>query len=136
MDYDNWLQKSAGCFDDGEFYADEHLDEIYNYWNGYIQSPKDLLKGSIPGFESFLAFAEEDEDFFNDFDDGNVEDVEEWILKDPDKHVTKLWGVVKPKDGESLETFLNKGNEWDDMVTEYEEYIHDSYEDAKTDYYS
>lgn len=136
MDYDNWLQKSAGCFDDDVFYADEHLDDIYEYWSEHVQSPKDLLTGYIPGFESFLTFAEEDDDFLNDFDDGNVKDVEEWITKDPNGHVTKLWDMIKPKDGESLETFLNKGNEWDDMAVEYEEYLHDSYEDAKADYYS
>lgn len=139
IDYDWWLQKSAGCFDDDDCY-EPSVDEVYDYWvdnyliKGEEPSVEYFLSGDL-GTDSFVALAEQNESFIRDYESGIVEDIDDWFNKDPDGHATAFWNKVKPVNGKTLCYLLNshvydskykKGTEWDDLYDEAEEYYTES----------
>lgn len=103
MDYDYWLQKGAGCFD--EYYeADD--DEIFEwYYDKYNDVPvKEALDDyDIPScvVDAIIDRMWEDENVLKDLEAGVVEDLQEWLDKHPGQYEA-LYEKYKPKNADEL----------------------------------
>lgn len=139
MDYDYWLQKSAGCFDD---YYEASNDEIFDWYDRYYSedvTPKMVLYGDwdeldyIPSIvvESISDKIAEDEEFIRAYDAGFVEDLVEFNKKYPEraraicekyipKNAKDLWNLLGRERWDSLEEQFYEGyNNQEDLSYEY-----------------
>ena len=117
MDYDNWLQKSAGCFDD---YYEADDDEIFDWYNRYYSedvTPEMVLYGDLTELdyipyiiaEAISERMSEDNEFIKAYDSGFVEDLSEYIRKYPER-AKALYNKYKPDNLEKLHNLL--GESW------------------------
>ena len=103
MDYDYWLQKSAGCFDD---YYEADDDTIFNWYDDkYNDVPvKEALEDyEIPFYvaDAIIERMWEDEEVLKDLDAGIVDDLAEWAEKYPEQYKI-LYEKYKPKNADEL----------------------------------
>lgn len=128
MDYDNWLQKSAGCFDD---YYEADDNEIFDWYNRYHSedvTPEMVLYGDwgeldyVPYLiaEAICERMSEDNEFIKAYDSGFVEDLNEYIRKYPER-AKILYDKYKPDNLEELRNLL--GKDWEKLEEEYSDYI-------------
>ena len=121
MDYDYWLQKSAGCFDD---YYEAKDDEIFEWYeNNYADdiTADNILYAETDDFpyvaylviECILDRMGEDDEFINAYDSGLVDDLNEYIRKYPEcaraickkyipKNANELYSIVEKNGWESI----------------------------------
>ena len=113
MDYDNWLQKGAGAFDDGP--DDDQIwsyygDEMFNDWSENNQT-----------FKQYMYETGEDE-LFDPISDGIWNALPDYVKDDKDidddykmyekypEEVEKAFSLVKPKNPEEYKHMVwNKG---------------------------
>lgn len=113
MDYDNWLQKSAGAFDDGP--DDDQIwsyygDEMFNDWSENNQT-----------FKQYMYETGEDE-LFDPISDGIWDALPDYVKNDKSidddykmygkypEEVEKAFSLVKPKSPEEYKRMVwNKG---------------------------
>lgn len=121
MDYDNWLQKGAGCFDN-YFEADD--DEIFEYCRDryYDFSAEEALnEGIMPSYiaDSIIERMWEDEEVLRELEAGDVDDLAEWEQKHPDK-VETLYERTRPNNATELRNLIGKGG-WSMLKEEFYE---------------
>lgn len=109
MDYDNWLQKGAGCFDN---YLEADDDEIFEYYRDkyYDFSAEEALnEGIMPSYiaDSIIDRMWEDEEVLRELEAGNVDDLAEWEQKHPDK-VETLYERTRPNNAAELRNLIGK----------------------------
>ena len=130
MDYDYWLQKSAGCFDD---YYEADDDTIFNWYDErYSDIPMEkALDADNPEIPYYVADAIiermwEDEEFLRDYDYGFVENLDEWINKYPDK-ANRLYRRLKPKNSDEMFKLLGRKG-WPLFTDDYYDWYNDYYD--------
>jgi len=110
MDYDYWLQKSAGCFDDNYSEAsDEQIFEWYKDYYSDVLTPEEVLFGDwseLYGTAYLVAEAitdkmGEDEEVIKQYDAGLIEDLSEFIKKYPER-AKILYEKYEPKNDNEL----------------------------------
>ena len=121
MDYDNWLQKGAGCFDE---HYETNNNEIFEWYkNNYADdiTVDNILYDEIDDFpyvpylviERILDRMGEDDEFINAYDSGLVDDLNEYIRKYPERarvicekyiprNADDLWNLLGDKGWKSI----------------------------------
>ncbi len=128
MDYDYWLQKSAGCFDD---YYEASDDEIFRWYDErYSDVPMEKALGDydIPSCvaDAMIDKMWEDEEFLRDYDYGFVEDLAEWMDKYPDK-ANRLYQKLKPKNSDEMFKLLGRKG-WSSFTDEFYDWYNNYYD--------
>ena len=139
MDYDNWLQKSAGCFDDYyeadnneifEWYKNNYSDDVTTS-NVLYNDISDIPYAASLVIEAITDKMAEDEEFIRAYDAGFVEDLVEFNKKYPErakvlcekyipKNANELYGLIGDKGWDSLsEEFYKSYNNREDLSYEY-----------------
>ena len=139
MDYDRWLQKGAGCFDDYyeadnneifEWYEDNYSNDVTTS-NVLYNDITDLPYITSLVIEAITDKMAEDEEFIKAYDAGFVEDLVEFNKKYPErakalcekyisKNVNDLWNLLGREGWDSLEEeFYEDYNNREDLSYEY-----------------
>lgn len=139
MDYDVWLQRSAGCFDD---YYEASDDEIFDWYEDYYAEDinvDNILYSDIEDMpyiaylvaEAIIDKITGDEEFIKAYDAGFVEDLVEFNKKYPErakvlcekyipKNANELYSLIGDKGWDSLsEEFYESYNNREDLSYEY-----------------
>ena len=131
-DYDLWLQKSAGCFDEYPEHNPED-DEIFDYFESEYG---DNLKSEVTDLsyrgirsiyaEHIIEIMWDDPEVLKELEDGTVEDLAEWMKKHPEK-VDDLFERCRPYDADEFKILLGKET-WNKLSEEYDEYYWNHYD--------
>ena len=121
MDYDYWLQKSAGCYDD---YYEAEDDDIFEwYYDKYNDVP---VKEALEDYEIPYCVADaitermwEDEKVLKDLEAGIVDDLAEWLEKHPEQYEI-LYEKYKPKNADELYSLVGRDG-WDSISDDFYE---------------
>ena len=127
MDYDYWLQKEAGCFDD---YYEADNDEIFDWYEDHYADDvtvDNILYGDLHSFsyvpyiviEGITDKIAEDEEFIKIYDAGFVEDLTEFIKMYPES-AKVLCEKYIPKNTNDLLNLIGRQG-WDTLEKKFYE---------------
>lgn len=133
MDYDYWLQKSAGCFDEYYEASNDDVFEWYSNTYGDVPVKQALDDYGIPYcvVEAIVDRMWEDENVLKDLEAGVVDDLQEWLDKHPGQYEI-LYEKYKPKNARELYNLVGREG-WDSLEEEFYEYYNDR-EDLSYEY--